>query len=402
LNFIARSELRVFFYLMKAVLQELFLEVFKEIPDYRVAAPGRIEFIGNHTDYNGGMVLGAAVDYRVFCAIRPREDKVIRLWSEEYPEVMEFSLRNLENTAFHGWSAYPLGVVCACMKKGYSLDRGFDAVFKSSLPQGAGMSSSAALELSTVMALNMTFSLGIDLESMVRISRYAENHFVGVPCGILDQGVSGFGEKDKLVCIDCKKEVFSTVALPQGLEFLVFNTGVKHALVDSFYSDRHRECMEALQAIRTCEPGIECLADLSPNHLRSFEKQMPPLSFQRACHVVEENDRVKQMIALLKSSKPSPEEIGQLLYQSHSSSSRLFENSCPELDFLVEGTHGLEGVYGSRLTGGGFGGAVMVLAKEGISGEVFEPLMEKYARQFNHRPGTLVCKASQGVGVLVD
>jgi len=264
---------------------------------------------------------------------------------------------------------------------------GFDFLVRSEIPTGAGLSSSAALELASALSFEYLSGKNLDKIERVRACRRAENDFVGVPCGILDQGVSGFGEKDRLVHIDCADETFTTVPGLEGTVFWIFESGKKHSLVDCLYSQRHAECSEALAAIRQIRPELYWLAHASLADLDAARAGMKPAVFKRAEHVIRENGRVRDCKRLLE--KKNLEEVGNLLLASHWSSSALFENSIPELDTLVELLLGKEAVLGARLTGGGFGGAVMALCRDGFG----EEAVTEVADSFRARHGSIpVCR----------
>jgi galactokinase len=233
---------------------------------------------------------------------------------------------------------------------------------------------------------------------IVGACREAENSFVGVPCGVLDQGVSGFGKRESLVHIDCRGPSFSTVEMPGGVRFWVFNTHKKHALLDSLYSTRHAECMSAVASLKKVYPRIACLADISPAELEAAKRELAPDEFKRAKHVVEEIARVNAFLGALE--RKDMKNAGALLFASHKSSQLLFENSTDELDFLVEHLQGTDGVYGARLTGGGFGGAVMAMTDHEFSPENADVVADAYAKRFGNRPDCLVCATDDGASVV--
>jgi galactokinase len=387
------------------------LEAIPEIDDYfrnqiggapacRGYAPGRIEVLGNHTDYNGGNVLGAAVNKGIYIGVRKRNDSMIRLCSQNYPQPVTLNLNNVcPQAQSDSWANYPLGVVQVLRDEGYPVDLGFDFAATSSLPSGSGMSSSAALELATACALADLFDFELDRKTLARIGRRAENEFVGVPCGILDQGVSAFGDEDCLVHIDCFTESFRQVAFPKGCEFWIFNSNKTHALVESSYADRHQECVDAFKILQQATPQAACLAQIHPETVVAERDRLGEVRFRRALHVTQEDQRVRSMIEALR--KEDLNTIGRLLCASHESSRTLFENSTPELDALVESVVNQPGVYGARLTGGGFGGAVMAMteasfAKKDGASIVYRDFSEKF-----HEPPTIFnCQTGQGACIL--
>ncbi|HEX2100964.1 MAG TPA: galactokinase, partial [Candidatus Synoicihabitans sp.] len=272
---------------------------------------------------------------------------------------------------------------------GLQTPEGFDYVAVSDLPTGAGLSSSAAIELASALAFLALTGQDAPRETVVKIGRYAENHFVGVPCGILDQGVSGYGEKNHLVFIDCRGPKFSTVPLPPDVHFWIFNTHTKHALVDGLYAARHRECIEAAR-----ELGVELLADASLARLEAAKERLGDVRYRRARHVIEEIARVAQASDALQ--RGDLRAVGGALTASHRSSQHLFENSTPELDFLVDQLVGVRGVFGARLTGGGFGGAVMALTDANFAEGDAAAVKQAYQAKFGSSPDVLHMQTGPG------
>lgn len=373
--------------------EQLFQTTFGGPPAVVAAAPGRIEFIGNHTDYNSGTVLGAAIDRTVVVAAGPRADGRFRFISAESAKVIDVGRPLVRQAGDHAWVNYPLGVLVALEARGLSALSGLELTVVSDLPTGAGLSSSAALELSAALALTSLAGFQLPLAELVKACREAENQFVGVPCGILDQGVSGFGRRDQLVHIDCRGPTFSTIALPAGVHFWIFNTHQKHALVDSLYATRHRECMEAAKLL-----NVAALADVSPQQVEAARATLPERVGRRAQHVVEEIARVNRMRDVL--ARGDLAAAGRLLFESHESSRTLFENSIPELDFLVDTLRGRPGVYGARLTGGGFGGAVMAMTDVSFSAHSAAAVASVYAAKFGSPPDVLSCATADGARLL--
>jgi galactokinase len=378
---------------------DVFARQFKHPPAVCAYAPGRLEFIGNHVDYNCGLVLGAAIDRGIHTAAARRPDRWVRLCSPQFGAVVEASLEHL--APLHGdnaWANYPLGVAWSLAKNGCAFPAGFDLAIEGDLPSGAGLSSSAALELSVAVALSALFGFDSGPHALARWCRQAENEFVGMPCGILDQGVAAFGQAGRLVLIDCRTESFSTVPMPEAARFWVFNTGVKHALVDSLYAARRGECEAALQTLRRFYPQAVCLADLSSPDVERQCANLPPEQYRRALHVTREIERVQATTGALEQGNLA--EVGRLLVASHQSSRELFQNSCAELDFLVDHLVKLPGVYGARLTGGGFGGAVMALTTPAFTAETAAPVAAAYEKQFNHAPAIFTARTGGGARVL--
>lgn len=372
-----------------------FERIFGIAPAARAYAPGRIEFLGNHLDYNGGIVLGAALDRGVEVAIGARDDDECHFVSETMGQATG-SLDRLEPfTGAVAWANYPFGVLAMLRDTCESIRGGVNLAVTSTLPMGAGLGSSAALELATAYAAAELFGLAMERSKMVRLCRKAENEFVGMPCGILDQGVSAFGAPDRLVQIDCLTETFTQIPMPPDCCLWIFNTNKKHALIDSKYAERHRQCAEAFLILRRSETRADCLAQLSPETIHARRRELGEVLFRRVLHVSDENRRVQKAIGALQANDLRA--VGALLLASHESSRSLFENSCAELDFLVEKLANSGGVHGARLSGGGFGGAVMALTSPafGDQNEAAQ-ISSSYANEFGHMPSVLTTRAGAG------
>ena len=379
---------------MKEQVVERFTKLYGHAPEIVARAPGRIEFIGNHTDYNGGTVLGAAINHGVWVAARKTADGELHLATALQRGIVTVPARDpRKQSGAQHWANYPLGVWVSLPKFGLRQPEGFEYLAVSDLPVGAGLSSSAAIELASALAYLALTREQPSRETVVKLGRYAENNFVGVPCGILDQGVSAFGRKDHLVFIDCRGPRFETVPLPAGAHFWIFNTQTKHALVDGLYATRHRECLDAAQAL-----GVYQLVDVTPAQLEQGKARLSEVGYRRAKHVVEEIDRVARVRAALAGGDLA--EVGRLLTASHRSSQTQFENSTTELDLLVDTLAVTPHVYGARLTGGGFGGAVMALTDAKFSSRQAAQVAKVYARKFGSNPDVLHCETGDGAAVI--
>jgi galactokinase len=380
---------------MKSALIAKFRDTFGRAPELIARAPGRIEFIGNHTDYNGGIVLGAAIDRGVWVALARRDDRRWNFASGQKDGVVRLQAGEmLKQSGAGSWVNYPLGVMHSLHSFGLPAPEAFDYFAISDLPLGAGLSSSAAIEMASALAF--TSAMGVEplRETLVKAARDAENNFVGVPCGILDQGVSGFGRKDHLVFIDCRGPRFDTVPLPKGAHFWIFNTHTKHALVDGLYAERHRECMEAAKTL-----GVSLLVDASPSMLAAAKDRLSPVIERRARHIIHEIGRVAQTVTALRRGDLAG--VGALLVASHRSSQTLFENSTPELDLLVDALIVCPHVYGARLTGGGFGGAVMALTSPDFGDADAAEVAGQYEKRFGARPDILHTQTANGAEVIM-
>ena len=379
---------------MKDLAIARFTKLYGHPPTVLTRAPGRIEFIGNHTDYNGGTVLGAAIDLGMWVAAAPAPAGILSFATESQRGIVTVpTSAPCKQTGPQRWVNYPLGVWTSFREFGWQQPDGLEYLACSNLPVGAGLSSSAAIELASALAYLGLTGGNPAREAVVALGRHAENNFVGVPCGILDQGVSGFGRKNHLVFIDCRGPRFETVPMPAGAHFWVFNTHTKHALIDGLYARRHRECMDAAKGL-----GVSLLADVTLAQLEQKRALLPEVNYRRAKHVVEEIDRVARVRAALAAGDLA--EVGRLLTASHRSSQTQFENSTPELDFLVETLSVAPHVYGARLTGGGFGGAVMAFTDAEFSAPEASRVADAYAGRFGSRPDVLHCETGEGAARL--
>jgi galactokinase len=372
-----------------------FQETYGRPPAVIARAPGRVEFIGNHTDYNGGAVLGAGIDRHVWVAASRSTTGRFGFCSD-----LQVNVRTLpagtgdRQSGAASWLNYPLGVWLGLRQFGLPQPADFDLLVHSDLPAGAGLSSSAALELASGLAfLKLAEAPAVPAQRLAELGRWAENNFVGVPCGLLDQGTIAFARRDHLVHIDCLGPKFSTTAMPAGLRLWVFNSLTKHALIDGMYAKRHEECQQAAKLL-----GVEFLATLTPSELAARGGSLPPGLARRAKHVVEEHARVQQVVeALAANDMPK---VGALLIASHRSSQHLFENSTPELDFLVDHLIVSPGVLGARLTGGGFGGAVLALAGPKFDAAAAQTVAAAYRAKFGRAPEVLPLQVADGARVV--
>ena len=380
---------------MRAQLVTRFQQTYGVAPTVVARAPGRVEFIGNHTDYNGGPVLGAAIDRHVWVALAPRPDGRRRFRSDQHEgEVTLASSAMGKNSGPASWVNYPLGVLAVLPEFGLPAPPGFDFLAMSDLPAGAGLSSSAAIELASALVfLAAAGEPSVPPMTLAQIGRRAENQFVGVPCGLLDQGVSAFGQPDRLVLIDCATPSFRTVPLPADARFWLFNTPTGHALADGLYAARHRECMAAAQLL-----GVDRLADLTPAEFELKQSVLTGAPARRARHVIGEIARVGAAVEALRTGNLAA--VGALLTASHRSSQRWFENSTAGLDFLVDALTASPHVHGARLTGGGFGGAVLALTSGDFSAADAGRVAEDYAEKFGSPPDILPVRTGAGAGLV--
>ena len=347
-------------------------------------APGRVELLGNHTDYNGGVVLSAAISLGISARGRKRTDTKIVLTSEGIPGVVTADLNKL--TADGSWADYALGVARIVKDAGHPV-AGFEADFASDLPLGAGLSSSAAIEVCTAVLLMRLFGFQVPPLDLARLCRKAENEFVGVSCGLLDQVSSIFGKKEHAIFLDCRAETVENVPFPPGVGLIVVHSGVKHALSGGEYNERRDQCFEAARIL-----GVPALRDATSEQLARTD--MPAIVKRRAAHIIGENERVFEALEHLK--RRDAAAFGRLMSASHRSSIENFENSTPELDALVEISCAQEGVYGARLTGGGFGGAIVALVAMNSIETVAEVVEAAYREKTGHNGKAYLCLIGDG------
>lgn len=347
-------------------------------------APGRVELLGNHTDYNGGVVLSAAIDLGISARGERRGDSRIVLRSEGIEGAVEAGVDKLNRMDL--WADYPLGVAKVLKDAGYPIG-GFEAEFTSTLPLGAGLSSSAALEVCTAVLLARLFDFQVVALDLAKLCRKAENAFVGVNCGLLDQVSSLFGKAEQAIFLDCRAETVETVKFPHGVGLLVVHSGVKHALSGGEYNERRDQCFEAARIL-----GVPALRDATGDQLAAAT--MPELVRRRAAHIIGENERVFEAVENLR--KGDAAAFGKLMSASHRSSIGNFENSTPELDVLVEIAHAQPAVYGARLTGGGFGGAIVALTKSGEMEKTGAAIEAEYFKKTGHHGKAYRCQIGDG------
>jgi galactokinase len=351
-------------------------------------APGRVELLGNHTDYNEGVVLSAAIDRGVTIHGEARIDGRVSLTSLALERQVEVGIDSFDKQTEESWANYALGVVRVFGNRGYEMG-GFSMEIVSDLPIGAGLSSSAALEVATATFLKKLFHWKLEPLQMARLCREVENDFVGVNCGLLDQVSSVFGKRNCAIFLDCRLETVETVPFPDDLALLITHSGVKHALVGGEYNERRERCFSAAKKL-----GARALRDVTSGELEAEREKLSDLEYRRAAHVVGENERVNQGIEFLRTSNATG--FGELMFASHESSRTNFENSTPELDALVRIAREEEGVYGSRLTGGGFGGATVSLVEAGEAQRIAKNFERKYREGTGIECRTYFCEIDDG------
>ena len=359
------------------------------------SAPGRIEFIGNHTDYNGGWVLGAAIDRRVDVGVQLRDDKDLVLRSADADAAVRLPLNEIEvQSGGRAWANYVLGVIVELQAAGVAVDRGMELQVESTLPVGAGLSSSAALELATAFAVVEAVGGDLSRKQLAQLCRRAENEFVGVPCGILDQAVVAFGDDDRLVRVDARTDDITSVPFPPGTGLWIFRTHEAHALADAHYQERHDEARAARDRLDDLLGGLEHLVDVSSEQLADVQGELPEVLYRRARHVSTEHRRVQRAVRLLRDE--AYEEVGDLLFASHDSSRTDYENSTDELDYVVEQLRTVDSVLGARLTGAGFGGAAMAWTRSDFGKNEAEAVAAAYNDEFDAELDVIACRPAVG------
>jgi len=375
--------------------------MFGTLPEFVVRAPGRVNLIGEHTDYNDGYVFPAALDFEMRIAGSARPDRQVRAFAlnEGVASPMTtFSLDAVERSAEASWSNYMRSVAAALIREGYALS-GVNVVVYGTVPIGSGLSSSAAMEMASSLAFETASGFTLDPVKRALICQRAEwdPAFVGVKCGIMDQFISSLGRKSHALFIDTRTLEYEAVPLPEsGVAILIANTNVKHELAgdDSAYNTRRVECELAVERLQSALPGIAALRDVTVAQLEAHEEMLPEVVRKRARHVVTENARVLDSVKALKAGDVS--RFGELMNASHDSLRDDYEVSCPELDVLVEAARSVDGVYGSRMTGAGFGGCTVSLVREDAADRFRSHVGDVYRRETGITATFYTCRASDG------
>lgn len=365
-------------------LYDKFKEFFGYEAESKFFSPGRVNLIGEHTDYNGGHVFPCAIHKGTYALVKKRDDKKFRMYSENFENlgIIEFLLDNLVNEKKHKWVNYPKGVVKMFIEAGYKIDSGFDVLFYGNIPNGSGLSSSASIEIVTSIILKDLYNLDIDMVEMVKLSQKAENQFIGVNSGIMDQFAVGMGKKDNAILLDCNTLKYSYAPVILKDEVLVIgNTNKKRGLADSKYNERRAECEEALKDLQK-ELDIQSLGELSIEEFNKSEKLIKnEINRKRAKHAVYENQRtIKAQKELMEGNL---KEFGRLMNESHVSLRDDYEVTGIELDTMVEIAWNQEGVIGSRMTGAGFGGCTISIVKK----DAVDKFIANVGKEYKERVG---------------
>ncbi len=384
-------------------LTALFQEKFGRSAAFLARAPGRVNLLGEHVDYNDGFVLPAAIDRATYIAFAPSDSGLTTLWAADFDKQAVFSPQTLptktqpDGSPLPDWARYPAGIMWALGEAGLETP-GMDAVFASDVPRGSGLSSSASVEMAFGVAWQQLGGWALAPMELAKLGQRAENQYVGVNCGIMDQFASACGVENRLLLLDCRSLEWETLALPEGVSIVVADTTVRRKLTSGEYNQRRASCEEAVQRLQASLPDIRSLRDVSLADFNRLARSLPAEIEKRARHVVEEIERTRQAISLLQAGDAS--RFGNLMNECHASLRDLYEVSCPELDVMVEIAQSLSGCYGARLTGAGFGGCTVNLVAQEYAEAFANALAAGYKSKTGLHPEIYICKASAGAGLL--
>jgi galactokinase len=377
-----------------AGLMERFQHYFGSIP--RVyQAPGRVNLIGEHTDYNDGFVMPAAIGFYTWIAVAPRPDRKLVIRSENFDEQVEFDLNDLPQHANGHWSDYAVGVARMVLGFGKGVP-GTNLLALGDVPQGAGLSSSASFEVAVGYALFDAAGEEVERKNLALLCQKAENEFVGARCGIMDQFVSSYGKREHALLLDCRSLEYRLLRLRENVRLVICNTLVRHNLAKGEYNERRAECEAGARYFAEHVPGVKALRDVTPEVFEDHQGKLPDKVMRRCRHVIGENGRVLRAAESLD--RGDLNQFGNLMRQSHQSLRDDFEVSCAELDLMVELVDKVEGVYGARMTGGGFGGCTINLVRADCVAEFQQLVSAGYESGMGVRPEIYVCSAADGVG----
>lgn len=357
-------------------------------------APGRVNLIGEHTDYNNGFVLPAALDFSCWVAAGPRPDPVVAVYSENTGELTQFDLRKEALRRSGTWSDYPAGVAWALLEAGYPLS-GANLYVRGEVPLGAGLSSSASIEVATGYALLDLANQSVDLCKLARLCQHAENEFVGARVGIMDQFVACHGRAGNALLLDCRSLEFQLVPLPSEISLVICNSMVRHDLASNEYNVRRAQCEEGVRLLASVKPGLVSLRDVSVEELDANKQLLPEVIYRRCRHVISENDRTLGAASALREGNLT--RMGEFMFASHRSLRDDYEVSCAELDLLVDLARKQQGVIGARMTGGGFGGCTVNLVRNGAATAFKEGVASAYQAETGRRPEIYLSHTASGV-----
>ena len=360
-------------------------------------APGRVNLIGEHTDYNEGFVMPAAIGFQCWVAVSPRPDRKLIICSQEFPDEAHVDLSPGALQASRTWSDYPVGVAVELEKAGFRLS-GANLLIHGEVPIGAGLSSSASIEVATALALSENAGHSIDRIQLARICQRTENEFVGTRSGIMDQFISLQGRANHALMLDCRSLQFEFVPIPESVRLVICNTGVKHTHAGGEYNRRREECEEAVRSLAKAMPNIRALRDVNLEQLEEHRGLLSDVTYKRAKHIVTENERVLKSVGALRTG--DLRRFGVYMAESHASLRDLFEVSCAELDLMVDLANREPGVYGARMTGGGFGGATINLVEAASAVAFGESVAKAYQRETGIAAGIYICMPADGASLI--
>ncbi|MFQ5812858.1 MAG: galactokinase [Anaerolineae bacterium] len=382
----------------KSDIGQRFAEIFGGEPVAVVRAPGRVNLIGEHTDYNDGYVLPVAIDRSVLVAAAPRDDRQVVIHALDFGESVTFSLDDIRHDRARIWSNYQRGVAYFLEERGFELP-GLNAVVTGDVPIGSGLSSSAAVEVSLAYTWQVLAGFQLSRVALALLCQRAENEFVGMNCGIMDQFVSALGQRDHALLIDCRSLHHQSVPLPAKAAVVVADTMKRRGLLDSEYNTRRRKCEGGVRILQRYLPGVQALRDVSVTQFKAQSSKLKIQKVRQRCrHVIYENERVLRGVAALRAGDLAA--FGQLMSESHASLRDDYEVSCAELDIMVEAAWKVDGVYGSRMTGAGFGGCTVSLVAEGAVEDFQSQVSAAYEDATGIVPQIYVCRAEDGVSKL--
>lgn len=378
-------------------LAERFRAVYGMNPRRIFGAPGRVNLIGEHTDYNDGFVMPAAIDIHTYAAVAERSDRRLSIYSEQFRETVEFKLDQLAGAPRKSWSDYVRGVAATLQAEGFPL-KGAELLIDGRVPIGSGLSSSAAIEVAAALALTSLAGVTIPLRELARLCQRAENTYTGARCGIMDQFASCFSRPGHALMLDCRSLEATYLPLPQHTRLVVCNTMVRHELASGEYNERRASCERVVEAARKSLPKISALRDLKLEDLERCRGQVSDIDFRRARHVISENSRVQEAKAALE--RADLVRFGELMYLSHASLDRDYEVSCKELNLMVELARKIDRVYGARMTGGGFGGCTINLVECNSIEEFKTSVARDYEKTTGLSPQIVVTVSGRGASEL--
>ncbi len=358
-------------------------------------APGRVNLLGEHTDYNDGFVMPCAIGFSTRVAISPRTGRTLVIRSEDFAEQLEFDLDHLPSRGKGVWSDYVLGIAVMLQNIGHPAS-GASLLVRGEVPIGAGLSSSAAIEVASALALMSLNGTRLSLPEVAKLCQRAENEFIGARVGIMDQFVSCLGKAGHALLLDCRSLEFKLIPIPEDIRLVICNTMVKHDHASGAYNRRREECDEGVRNLRQWYPQATALRDISLPQLEQHRAAIPPIVYKRCLHVVSENQRVLEGGKYLTDG--DVKRFGGLMRESHLSLRDLFEVSCRELDIMVEIAESLEGFCGGRMTGGGFGGCTVNLVTAASASRFAGQIAERYQVETGIKPDVYVCSAANGAG----